>query len=438
MSSGEPCISDEGSRDIRPYFFLSYARTPKRNPADKENPDRWVHKLYRDLCDEILQMTDVQPAEAGFMDVENKLGAEWSPELMDAIKNCRVFVPLYSRRYFESDNCGREWFAFARREVIHRARGGERIDAVVPILWTRLDRDKIPPVAQKLQYAHPELGEKYGADGFYGLIKLRNHRAAYQLAVHRLAQRIVDLGDKSVGYADDDVQRMELTDFESLQSAFGPASARRTGDCKLRIWVLAHNTASLPQGRAQTYYGDTPHAWSPYQPDCPRPVAEYSLELITKCLDMDCDRVIEAFEVAELNDDGQVSPGICLVDAWVVMSDAYFERLRQLNELTMPWLSVMIPWNSDDQALSEQGELLRTRLEELLGGKLSSVPRRCRMAADGIPSIDDLAFLLPEMAMTMLKRYHHRDAPALPVIVPRPRLRETLPSALPSDHGGPR
>ena len=128
------------SQDVRPYFFLSYARTPKRDPADRDNPDRWVHKLYRDLCDEILQMTDVQPAEAGFMDVENKVGAEWSPALISAIKNCRVFVPLYSRRYFESDNCGREWFAFARREVTHRARGGERVDAIVPALWTRLDR----------------------------------------------------------------------------------------------------------------------------------------------------------------------------------------------------------------------------------------------------------------------------------------------------------
>ena len=140
MPTGERRVLDGVSQDVRPYFFLSYARTPKRDPADRDNPDRWVHKLYRDLCDAILQMTDVQPAEAGFMDVENKVGAEWSPALIDAIKNCRVFVPLYSRRYFESDNCGREWFAFARREVTHRARGGERVDAIVPALWTRLDR----------------------------------------------------------------------------------------------------------------------------------------------------------------------------------------------------------------------------------------------------------------------------------------------------------
>ena len=111
------------ARDDRPYFFLSYARTPKRDPSDRDDPDRWVYKLYKDLCGAILQMTDARPEEAGFMDRDNKLGTEWSPELTAALAKCRVFVPLYSRRYFESDNCGREWFAFARRELTHRARG---------------------------------------------------------------------------------------------------------------------------------------------------------------------------------------------------------------------------------------------------------------------------------------------------------------------------
>ena len=83
-----------------------------------------MYKLYKDLCDEILQMTDAQPGEAGFMDRDNKLGAEWSPDLMSCTRRpAGSSLPLYSRRYFESDNCGREWFAFARREVMHRARG---------------------------------------------------------------------------------------------------------------------------------------------------------------------------------------------------------------------------------------------------------------------------------------------------------------------------
>lgn len=431
MPSGERRAAEAGDPDARPYFFLSYARTPRRDPGDRENPDRWVHKLYKDLCDAILQMTDARPAEAGYMDVENKLGAEWSPELMAAIKNCRVFVPLYSRRYFESDNCGREWFAFARREVTHRARGGERVDAIVPALWTRLDPDRIPAVAKPFQYAHPDLGERYCADGFYGVMKLHNFRADYQRAVHRLAERIIDIGDKSVAHADHDVQRMERKDFESLQSAFGPASVKRTTSGRLQITVLAHDTSSLPPDRDREYYGATPRSWSPYQPGYPQPVADYVLELARKC--MGCDPLIESFELTRSGraDDRPPPPGVCLVDAWVAVSDAHRVRLRRLNELAVPWQSVLVPWNADDRGLSTAEVVLRAKLQEHLGRKLASVPRRCRMAAEGIPTIQDLAQVLPEMAMIMLKRYH-KDAPAPPAVgpvVPRPRLRRTGPGA---------
>ena len=125
-------------------------------------------------------------------------------------------------------------------------------------------------------------------------MKLQNYRADYQRAVHRLAERIIEIGDQSVAHADDDVQDMERKDFESLPSAFGPASARRTTDGQLQITVLAHDTSTLPPGRASDYYGETPHTWSPYQPDYPQPLADYALELAKKCLD--CEPLFEAFE----------------------------------------------------------------------------------------------------------------------------------------------
>jgi hypothetical protein len=71
--------ADAAGPNIRPYFFLSYARTAKWGPGNKENPDRWVCKLYKDLCDAISQVTDVQPAEAGFMDVETSWGPNGHP-----------------------------------------------------------------------------------------------------------------------------------------------------------------------------------------------------------------------------------------------------------------------------------------------------------------------------------------------------------------------
>jgi FxsC-like protein len=418
-------------RDDRPYFFLSYARTPKRDPSDRDDPDRWVYKLYRDLCGAILQMTDARPEEAGFMDRENKLGAEWSPELMTAIARCRVFVPLYSRRYFESDNCGREWFAFARREITHRARGGQVADAIVPALWTRLDRDRLPRVAQSVQFDHASLGERYCAEGFYGIMKLQNYRADYQRVVHRLAQRIIALGDSSVAYPDErSILAMTREDFASLPSAFGPASLSRTVGGQLQIAVLAHDTSTLPPGRAADYYGATPPAWSPYRPDYPQPVADYARDLAKKCLD--CKPQVGAFEdgMAALISDGHpVPPSLCLVDAWVSKSAKHQEALSQLNRVAESWVSVLVPWNSQDEGTREASAELRASLHEQLGDKLASVPRRCQLAASGIPTLQDLGQLLPEMTMIMLKRFRKEAAahpPAGPVIQ-RPRLRGADP-----------
>jgi FxsC-like protein len=411
----------------RPYFFLSYARTPKRDPSDREDPDRWVYKLYKDLCAAILQMTDARPEEAGLMDRENKLGTEWSPELTSALGRCRVFVPLYSRRYFESNNCGREWFAFARREITQRARGRQTVDAIVPALWTRIDRDKLPNVAQSLQFDHNFLGDRYCAEGFYGIMKLQNYRADYQRAVHRLAQRIISVGDESLAVADESViQGMTQADFESLPSAFGPASASRAADGHLQIAVLAHDTSTLPPGRATDYYGATPSTWSPYRPDYPQPVADYALELAKKCLD--CTPVVGAFgdDITSWFSNGHpVPPSLCLVDAWVGVSAMHQKQLSLLDQVKESWVSVLVPWNIQDHGTFEAKDDLRENLNRHLGRKLASVPRRCQMAASGIPTLQDFGQILPEMTMIMLKRFRKEATahpPAGPVIE-RPRLR---------------
>jgi FxsC-like protein len=421
----------DSGREYRPYFFLSYARTPKRDPTDREDPDRWVYKLYKDLCDVILQVTNARPEEAGFMDRENRLGAEWSPELANALQRCRVFVPLYSPRYFESSYCGKEWFAFARREVTHAARGSDVASAIVPALWTRMNAERLPKVAQSVQFEHTALGERYSAEGFYGIMKLQNYRTDYQRAVHRLAERIVAVGDASTAHTDD-IAAYESwpPDFESLPSAFGPESATRMTDGQLRISVLAHDVSTLPPGRVNDYYGQTPRAWSPYRPDYPQPVAVYAGDLARKCLD--CRPLVGSFGKGDWAGGGNsypVPPGLCLVDAWVSMSDAHREQLRCLDEIEEPWISVLIPWNSKDRELSDAEPDLRQRLQQRLGRKLAGVPRRCEMAANGIPTLEDFSQILPEMTLTMLKRFR-KAAPAHPPpgpVIERPRLRRADP-----------
>jgi FxsC-like protein len=427
--SGEGAQMD--SRDgVRPYFFLSYARTPKRDPGDKEDPDRWVHRLYKDLCSAILQMTDAQPNEAGFMDRETQLGDEWPPRLGQALATCRVFVPLYSRRFFESDYCGKEWCAFANREVNQNAREDDRASAIVPALWTGLSQYQLPDVAQQIQYNHADLGPRYTAEGFYGIMKLQKYRSDYALAVHRLAQRIVQVADETALPAE------RPADFVALQSTFGPASAKRSAADQLQIAVLAHDNLSLPPGRDAHYYGSTPRAWGPYRPEYQQPLADYARELARKCLG--CQPLVGTFDelLSRASNGAPVPPSLFLVDAWVALSPAHQERLRRLDELDQSWVSVLVPWNILDAGLASAESDLRSGLEQLLGRRLASVPRRCELAAVGIPTLQEFGQLLAEMTLIMLKRFR-RDTPAFPPDGPpiqRPRLRGPGPN----DPGGPR
>ena len=106
----------------------------------------------------------------------------------------------------------------------------------------------------------PVLGERYCAEGFYGIMKLRNYRADYQRAVHRLAERIIEIGDESVAYADDDVQTAwSARTSNRCRARSGPPARGVPTDGQLQISVLAHDTSTLPPGRAVTTTAHAAH-----------------------------------------------------------------------------------------------------------------------------------------------------------------------------------
>jgi len=175
-----------------PYFFLSYARTPRHGHNSSTDPDYWLHKFYDDLYAEVLQR--IRTPVAGFMDREIGLGTQWSEELTKALATCRVFVPLYSPRFFDSENCGKEWYAFSKRVLDQRARQPNTQMAIVPALWVPVEDDGLPDVAKAIQFNHRDLGDIYGQTGFFGIIKLDRFSEEYMLAVQNLARRIVEVG----------------------------------------------------------------------------------------------------------------------------------------------------------------------------------------------------------------------------------------------------
>jgi FxsC-like protein len=389
-------MSPDRDSGATPYFFLSYARTPKHDPNDRTDPDQWVYKLYSDLCKDILALTSAGPRSAGFMDRENHIGSVWPDRLAQALASCRVFVPLYSPRYFQSENCGREWFAFTRRMLNHRAHDSSTVSAIVPALWVGVDYEHLPDVARAIQFDHQDMGPAYKAKGFYEIIKLGRYREDYKRAVLALARRIVAVAQETrVGPEDP-------PDYESLESAFPAGPGRR----QVRITVVAPEAKRLPAGRSSSYYGGKPDEWKPYGPSYTQPIAEYATALVTSCLG--CPSAVSTLDNRGSGpgvDAASEAPGLFLIDAWAIKSPSHRASLRRIDALEQPWVSVMLPWNSEDAETAATEKELRQGLNRHLGRILASVPGQCRMAAEGIPTLPDFGYLLPKITMILLKRF---------------------------------
>ncbi|WP_156178835.1 TIR-like protein FxsC [Saccharothrix sp. ST-888] len=191
---------------VQPYFFLSYPVTARPQPL--------VDQLFADLTEEVMQLTTLPGGvPAGFMDRLDPADPEAAQRVSEALAGCRVLVPLYSRRYFRSERCGREWTAFERRGRLTGWSSG-----IVPVLWSPVPLSELPPVAARLQYVESGLGASYTEEGLYGLASLRKYRQQYEMAVHRIAWRIVDVAER-IG-----IPPGPPLQLDSLANAFAPES----------------------------------------------------------------------------------------------------------------------------------------------------------------------------------------------------------------------
>jgi hypothetical protein len=197
-----------------PYFFLSYAHTegPESELRGDRDLDEEVTEFYHLLCRHIRHMTAITPeTRPGYLDVRVEPGTHWEDELFAELARCRVFVPLFSPRYFESEFCGKEWEAFRRREQAHEDTSRRR-SAIVPVIWTDISDLELPACASRLQYYDPQIGAAYKKRGIYGL--MFDRPTDYRRAAFRITQSIIAVA-KTTGLPPCDVSL-----FADLPNAF--------------------------------------------------------------------------------------------------------------------------------------------------------------------------------------------------------------------------
>ena len=254
-----------------PFFFLSYAHSHRHDGLDPDDPDQLIGRLFKDLCDHISDETGRLASSVGFMDRELQQGNEWPWHLSRNLATCRVFVPMYSRRYFQSEHCGKEWAAFRDRARNGHAHASGHVEAILPALWRPVQPEALPEAARDIQFNPRELGPIYAEYGFYGIMKLTRFNDEYEWVIYNLAERILRIAER----APDPGPAM---DYGALASAFKSAPDM-PGDKRLRIIVAAPHRGDLPPGRSGDHYGQSARDWNPYAPDSVEPLAEHAVVL---------------------------------------------------------------------------------------------------------------------------------------------------------------
>lgn len=391
-----------GGDEPKPYFFLSYAHTPKNHPKDKD-PNVWVERFYRDLCAHVLQLTSLPAGvPAGFMDQQMQPGEGWQERLSEALAYCRVFVPLYSPRYFLSEQCGREWYAFSSRAVHHQAAqyNSTPMTGIVPALWVPVPPKQLPQPAERLQFNHATFGDDYAGEGFYGLIKLRYLRDQYERAVYLLAKRIVKVAEE-IRMAEGHPHQ----DYLAVPSAFGPPGPAREMD----IAVLACSQADRPEDRGPDCYGADARDWNPYHPKSSRPLADHAGDLVRNLDYLVRVGDFEAEAERLLAAGGPSAPGLLLLDQWALEAPHRRDLLRRLCAQDRPWISIMVPWNREDPDSVHRSESLHSAAEifaaETTGGH--------RSPGAGVPTLEAFSEELPR-AVRAADRHYTAQAKTYP------------------------
>lgn len=212
--SGRPA----DSQDL--YFFHSYAQLPGV-AAGLRAPDERQEAFHKLLCQFVLQLTTHDgETPIGFLDKRMPLGGEWEKHLKEALATCRVFMPVYSPRYFASRWCGIEFDGFLRRQAEHHRSERYTVSAIVPVLWTSPGRIVLPEVVEAFQWYNLDLGDDYRSMGLLGLMEAGKW-GVYRRTVWRLAERIVDVATAA------QLKSCDVSLFDGLSNVFAP---RTQGD----------------------------------------------------------------------------------------------------------------------------------------------------------------------------------------------------------------
>ena len=368
------------------YTFISYT-----------GPDysAYMQIFFDDLLAELNGRQPLTESEqmSFFDQKEIERGEDWGETLKDALQTSKVLIPLYSPRYFNSPDCGREWWVFQQRReayVDDPVRGGEEAlklpPIIKPVMWIPFRAGTaVPPdidrVISATQYSTGDRLDVFNKEGLnYVLMKFGNKHPQYVDYVKNLAVEILDAADD---YEVAPLPHLPL--WEEVTSAFHPQSLDPSepqtisptivSSNHIRFVFVAAHPASFGSTRSADPYRESGRGdWKPFLPYkndnrifriVQQIVSEDPLAFTSDEIPFEHSLDLRA-AVDNAWSEGKLV--ILLVDGWTIYWDSRSQRMLEAFDHDSARghfyynCSVIVPWNEQDK----DSDLIREKIEETI------------------------------------------------------------------------
>ncbi|MEU3184784.1 TIR-like protein FxsC [Streptomyces sp. NPDC006923] len=410
-------------------LFLSF--------SGDDNENDLVSDFFEDLCQEIIRITTLSRDHLGYNYAEMRAAMKWRRELSEALGSCKVFIPLYSPRYFASEFCGKEWWAFSQRlEQYAASTPAPEPNMIFPVIWEGVfhDRVRLPKTAADIWARQRELGERYAKTGLRQLVQLKHHRdytAQYHEIIYMLGERVAglinespltpdsvssELDDLYNAFADPEIGPVAATvskqaeEKSAVTAAVPGPPAFPSGPKHVRLVVASGTSGDLGSLRQDTsHYGARQDDWAPYTPDAPEPVLIYAAEVATEL------RLVphpEEFddEVAQLLDKAEANNelAVIILDPWTVAMDHRQAALEEYDKRLSINAGMVVPESACDSETTDNADALRLQILHVLGRHARARQPVFKMSLDTVASFKDaLRELLIELCRLLVSNAPH-------------------------------
>jgi FxsC-like protein len=364
-------------------FFFSYA-SMDRDVPDRESEVTDRRDLLRIFFNDLdKEMKGQGYADGGFFD-KLRLEARWKPELEQGLASSRVLVPLYSRNYFRSPYCAKEWETFRLRYLendTHRYPDVTGSQVILPVHWKA--PVVLPDAVSEFQLKYEGYPAEYKQWGLEYLLSFKRYGNAYKNFVRQFALELLRLADAQGAAKVRDVQG-----FDTLNPGF-PGHSTPGLKYVRYVFVAGLKIQMLNLGRSNSSYANYQDRrdWRPCFPDLDRPV-----EGIATGPAKDDNRGFEYLAptpglMDQLREARRLNNVILVVvDPWSVKLPEFHQFLTDFDIEEFPNSGVLVNWNGKDPETAAKMEELRLVLGDYFRGR----KKRQEFYKDPVSSVDTL------------------------------------------------